>query len=242
VHVLCEKPFIFDSDADEALEQTEQLVDAFGATGRILMVNEQWPFTLPSFDRCFPGVRQEQALDRLEVLLAPACEGIDMIPNAVPHILSLLLAHAPCGGQLEDIRILQSSPDRMQLNFHYIHSEGRVAVEGLLIQCADQPRPAAFAINGCAVRRLIELPAYRFFFDVIQSGSIRDALHAPPSDTISNGQCDGIPLEDPLRLLIAEFIRRVGIAPSHAREDPIIKNSVRLLHEMCRAAREDLGN
>ncbi|MCE9543981.1 MAG: Gfo/Idh/MocA family oxidoreductase [Planctomycetia bacterium] len=255
VHVLCEKPLVFTPLADNRAV-AEPLVEGFAAAGKVLMVNTQWPYTLPAFDQCYPAVRANP-FERLEMLLAPAVEGLEMIPNALPHVLSMLLACAPAGGRVENIRCDKSRKDRMDVSFDYVHAVGSVAVSSRSLYCPEQPRPAGYAINGSTVARTLRLTDYSIFFTPIAAplwvaGETAQKLGvdysgafppAPGARHNPSPQSSAVRLEDPLRLLLADFIsrtrREARLQPIDATEvDATVLDGVRLLDEIYRAAAE----
>ena len=268
VHVLCEKPFVFAPGADN-FAAARPLVEGFTAAGLVLMVNQQWPFTLGTFDRCWPGARPPaKPLSRLEMLLAPAEDGPGMIPNAMPHVLSLLLTCAPTGGRIEALRIVRPGLGRLDVCFEYVHSAGRVAVQTWLVQAPRQPRPAGYAINDCTVRRTIRVADYAMFLEtggqrlsqIAEAGP--EAAAAAATAGSDNSGWPGLepslrrgevpagspsvpptqfPLEDPLRLLLADFISRSRAERSAAAVDPAVLDNVRLLDELYAAVGQSIA-
>ncbi|MSQ97204.1 MAG: Gfo/Idh/MocA family oxidoreductase [Gemmataceae bacterium] len=238
VHVLCEKPLVFTPGADN-VAAARPLVEGFAEAGLILMVNQQWPYTLRAFDQCWPSARTKP-VRQLEMLLAPAEDGPGMIPNAMPHVLSLLLACVPTGGRMESPRIQRPAAGRLDVKFDYVHAAGRTSVQGWFIQAARQPRPAGYAINGCTVRRTIRMPDYAMFLETGCQGLSAIAQGGPElvvtAATADSGEIvQRAPLEDPLRLLLADFISRcnAGTAPG---VDPALLDNVRLLDALYSAA------
>ncbi len=236
-HVLCEKPLVFQPDRDNVAD-AQVVVEGFRHAGRVLMVNHQWPYTLSGFARCYPDLRPEDPLRRLEVLLAPAREGIAMIPDAVPHVASLLLALAPGEGQAEHVRCTPAASGPLQIAFDYVHAEGAVEVQVDLVHCPHPPRPAAYAINDCTVVRRIAMPAYQLYLQPVaeRPGDLagQDPRVTPPAEGC-------FPLEDPLQLLAADFIRRVA-AGGNAGQDPLrLVQNVRLVQQAYEAARQVLS-
>lgn len=237
-HVLCEKPLVFDPRQADAAD-ARRIVEGFAAAGRVLMVNQQWPYTLPAFDQLYPDARKCEALGRLEVLLAPAELGMGMIPNAMPHVFSLLLSCAPAGGELREPQFNQPHSEELRITFAYAHPDGPTDVVVRLLRAAAQPRPAAFAINGCTVQRVIELPAYNMFFEKTDAGLFDAGAPAPPAQPQPGAE--RVALEDPLRLLVTEFIRRVEFTASPPPLGPILIDNVRLVQQIYQAAAKTLG-
>jgi hypothetical protein len=240
LHVLCEKPFVFDPQRDN-LADARAIVEGFADAARILMINQQWPYTLAAYDRCYPGGRQSAPLARFEMLLAPAEDGFEMIPNALPHVLSMLSALAPEGGHVEQIEFERPGLGRMNIRFLYRHETGTVEVSAHLLQAPQQPRPAGYAINDCAVIRRIDLPSYQMFFEKSARGlSESDSPHqdVSPQNTAAGPRDHWFAVEDPLRLLLADFIRRLEEPQTYSSPDPHLLEGVRMLDEIYHAASE----
>ena len=222
VHALCEKPLVFEPGRDPVAD-ARPLVEGFGRAGRVLMVNQQWPYTLPFFDRCHPGVRQGRPVEWLEMLMCPAVTGAEMIPNAMPHVLSMLLALAPPGGDIEELEIT-GPPNALEIHFDYVHSDGCTRVSAVFRQVAEKPRPAGYAINGRGVRRVIQMPDYSMFFE---PGPIEVAVEQEGGAAATR-----VAVDDPLRLLLADFLDRVRNADTPQAVDPTLLESLRLLAEI----------
>ena len=239
VHVLCEKPLVFMPGADN-VAVARPLVEGFSKAGLILMVNQQWPHTLRAFDQCWPAARATP-VTQLEMLLAPAEAGPGMIPNAMPHVLSLLLSCVSSGGRIESLRMERPAAGRLNVQFEYVHAEGRTSVRTWFVQAARQPRPAGYAINGCTVRRTIRMSDYAMFLETggqelseIAGGG--PDLAATAARAGSDEIIQRVLLEDPLRLLLADFISRCRAGETAPGVDPALLDNVRLLDELYRAA------
>ena len=210
VHVLCEKPLVFQPRRDPLLE-ARPLVSGFARAGKLLMLNEQWPYTLPAFAELYPDARIcELPPRRMSMLLCPASPGVDMIPRAVPHALSLLLALCPAGGSAHEICVEPggghaeaATATAVTVSFEYVHRLGRTQVSIELCQVRQQPRPAGYMLDGRWVRRMIDMPGYALYFAAGEEQPVRR-----------------IRIEDPLRLLLSEFLRRLEIAQASGSAKP----------------------
>lgn len=231
LHVLCEKPLVYDEQGAFA-SQAADLIDAFAAAGQWLLVNEQWPYTLSGFQRLHPDAELHRPPRSLELALAPGSSGLRHLPDALPHVLSLLLALAPLGGDAEHVTYRQQG-EEIQLTFRYAHRLGVTDVCVSLRQVLQQPRPAAYAINGRAARRVIDLPEYTMYFEpvdhVAEAFDLRAECFVEPRRQ---------PLADPLELLVRDFVRRVS---SHRRptRNAVAVESSRLLATIDQAVRRN---
>lgn len=187
VHCLAEKPLWW-GESNDRDAVTRDLVSAFVRRDRVLGQVTQWPFTLDGFFRVHPQLAGVP-VKRFEMRLSPTVRGTRMVLDSASHPLSMLYALVGAG-EVESPRAQFSDAERSRvtLEFSYVHSTGAVEVVCRLAMRLNPPRPAAYAINGHAVDRGIEFPHYRLFFE---GGGRRVAI------------------EDPLELLVRDFVKRV---------------------------------
>ena len=209
-HVLCEKPLHFDPQErpDQAAARAARWGERFRAAQRVLHLNAQWPYTLPTFDRLHPTARQGP-LRSLHLRLSPMLAGAEMVADSASHLASLLWALAGDG----DFTTLDCHGDPAQgLRLRGRYAD-RVDVDFELVRCLRPPRPAGYSVNGRAVQREIELPEYRLRF--------RDGEHV-------------VALEDPLGLSVRDFMMRTtrGLLTDPAE----LAHGARLLQALYRAA------
>ena len=128
------------------------LVDRFCGRGQLLQMVTQWPETLEEFYSLYPEVK-EQPVERFEMLMGPAASGINMVIDSLPHVLSMV--HCLTGiGEVQNPRADHKNPEQMKVSFEYWHAAGRLDVAVDLVRTPESPRPAGYAINGHAVRRI----------------------------------------------------------------------------------------
>ena len=246
VHVLCEKPFVFDPGRDNAAD-AEQIVAGFAAANRIVMVNEQWPMTLAGFAACHPNCDLDH-LTRLEMLLCPSDTGPEMIPNALPHVGSMLFALAPTGGEVRDVSIrwgtsqaAELPQSEMDLRFVYAFQNREAEVTAAFRTVPDQPRPAGYAINGYAVQRLIDLTDYSMSLLPRPGQSTQSAtawMLSPQAREALIGSSIAISVKDPLSMLVNQFIRRLSDPADFVGIDTAIVDNVRLVDLLYAAAKQ----
>ncbi len=241
VHTLCEKPLVFEPDRDVPADAAG-IVEAFAASDQTLMVNEQWPYTLPVFSRLYPRTGNQPAVPRrISVTLSPDACGAEMIPNSLPHAISLLLATCPAGGVATEIDVVcrhrseQGQADSAVVTFAYQHRHGRTDMVVNLDRVAQQPRPAGYAIDDCPVRRVIDLPEYQMWLETGQARRWRvDGPTALPAASRR------LPLPDPLALLTEDFLACCEKGPSARSIQPILLNSMQLLWSIYQVALDRL--
>jgi predicted dehydrogenase len=188
LHVLCEKPLVW-GGADPAARAAE-LVAGFEERRLLLVENCQWPFTLEAYAELFPGSLATPPA-RFAMRLSPLARGARMLPDALPHALSLLQALAPAReAEVEGMRFSSRDPEaaEIQVGFDYVTRARRIAVELALVHQAEQPRDAWYALDGRMARRRIRPGDYALFL-------------------ASDGA--EVPLEDPLGALVRHFLREL---------------------------------
>lgn len=208
-HCLCEKPLCWPAPP------SEDPIAPFVAAGRLLDVITQWPCTLPTFYVLHPE-QAGDAVESFEMRLSPISSGLDMIPDAVPHFLSML--RALCGSvQPANIaaEFVGGDPRRLRLTCDVSHAAGRLRATLHLETCPQRPRPAWYAINGARVDREVELAGYDQFF------RLKDRR---------------MPLPDPLGQLVARFLAEVAAnRPTNRSALAHDQKLLTLFHEAARA-------
>ncbi len=193
MHVLCEKPFIWDNGCNPRL--ATRILDNANTQGLIVAMNSQWPFVLPIYEQLC-GLPPASQIESFHIQLAPLSRGRDMIPDSMPHALSIL--YTVLGqGSLEQIE-LQPASDLLQVSFTYVTTHGRCLVTADLVHETRQPRSFAFGFNGSIAQRIIDMATYRIAF------------------TCGDQSCEA---DDPLQLCVRDFLHACsgGVAPQIGR-------------------------
>jgi predicted dehydrogenase len=187
LHIFCEKPFM----SPEVERPGAVLDDLFGkAEDRSLVIamNSQWPFCLPFYEELC-GVLNPAGMERFFIRLSPIASGREMIPDSMPHALSLLYAAAGSG----EIRKLSFSGDdnTLVIYFSYLTQEAEIRSTVELVREIEQPRTFSFGFNERIVRRVIDPETYTIYLthksktikitDPLEL-SVLDFLHAVRSD------------------------------------------------------------
>lgn len=200
VHCLCEKPFWWEEEAADRGAETTRLVDLFVEAELYLALVTQWPYTLPAFYRLHPQAAG-QTVDTFRMRLSPLSSGVEMVIDAAPHVLSML-QRLVGRGRIRAPRAEYRGAERadLRLIFDYHHAAGTTAVSCVFRRCEERPRPASYAINDTEAWRRVDLPSYNMFFEA-EGRKTR--------------------LEDPLGLLVQDFLAKVHAAAPTAREELI---------------------
>jgi hypothetical protein len=213
LHALCEKPLV--RGGPEPVTAAGALARRFAQRGLHLTVLAQWPLALPAFARLFPDVRFER-VGRLELELHPPSRGTAMLPDALPHALSLAYALAPHERpRLEAIEGAFDDDDGSRAHVAWTHVAGarRLRIDVTLAQGGASPRGFSMRLDGRAARREVDPATYTM--------RLVDGTRS-------------VPLEDPFAALAARFVARLqgGLPPE---PDPSALFGVAHLQELERA-------
>jgi hypothetical protein len=182
LHILCEKPFIWPAPANLDV-LLNGLFDVASRRDLIVAMNSQWPFVLESY---YELCGQPTNPASFQMRLSPTCAGEAMLPDSLPHSLSLL--YASLGpGELADIEI-SGAPEAQTADFDYRHVTGTCRCTIELVQTLTQPRPLSFGFNGRLVEREIDIRDYAIYF---------------------RGAGRRLAVSDPLKLAVEDFVASV---------------------------------
>jgi predicted dehydrogenase len=211
LHVLCEKPLVWGMEDPGAEART--LGEAFLRAGRHLVVNAQWPFTLPGYRALHPDATPSP--ERFWMRMSPRSSGFDMLLDVLPHPLSLL--HAVAGpGRIESARIdpRPGVPEEtLDVRFAYSSGTRAVAAHVEIVRSPGQPGPAGYGFDGLAAHREVQVEGYRLSFR-------------------SGGRTVALP--DPTPLLVRAFLASVALGPP-AAIDPAVVPGMEHLAALCAA-------
>ena len=189
LHALCEKPLVW--GAGNLGVAAARVAAAFDDRGLLLWENCQWPYPLAAFERLHPGAL-DRTPRRFAMQLQPASRGARMLADSLPHPLSLLQALTPAGPcAVEGVRFSSTDPEAacVRVGFRHRAGDAVIEVEVELRHGSSQPREAGLTIDSHSARRLVAAEDYRLSFG-------------------DDGRT--VPLEDPLALLVADFVRVLG--------------------------------
>ena len=218
---LCDKPLWWDTDsmrAGDVESQTASIVDAFVDRGLLLDTLTQWAEAWPIYDALYPHATGEPVRS-FRMILSPIEFGPSMVPDALPHALSLLWARVGAGVVDRATAVFDEPQRRLRVGFDYQHQHGSTSAQCVFTACESQPRPAAFGVNGRMAHRAIEMSDY----------SMRLVA--------DNGR--GASLPDPLDSFIRNFLRRLERRPTTDR--PRLLSSMTNLWRVYDAALQAFG-
>jgi predicted dehydrogenase len=210
-HVLCEKPFVW--NVLEPGECAREHAQRFATRKLHLVVAAQWPFTLDAFRALHPGVL-DRVPRRFEMHLSPSRAGRVMIPDAMPHALSLLQAVIPGDDPaVDDVGSEVAERGRRALvRFAYCTSDHVCEARVHLREGEPGPKPAAYAFDDHRVDREIG-EGYAMTF-------------------VADGR--RVACDDPLERLVQDYLARLS-SSEPPRMDPAAWPGTALVADLARA-------
>ena len=176
LHVFCEKPFIW-GVAGPLEKAVSHVLNRAREKQLTLAMNSQLPFTLNDYEKLC-GKMERRESNRFYAAMSPFASGAEMIPDTMPHVLSLL--YAVFGeGRVKNVRFESTTPRDLKIEFQYAGSSGICETRVELASHERQPRPFRFGWNGKIVNRSLDFANYDIYFDHEgQRLKIQDPLEA----------------------------------------------------------------
>lgn len=207
VHIFCEKPLLHPG-LQNLPNVLENILTAIEKKRLILAMNAQWTFALPDYEKLCGRISPE-AVETFCINLSPLPDGRDMIPDSVPHALSLMV-HVLGKGHVADLAFT-TADGMMGLTgtYHARMTDCRFQIN--LTRHTRQPRPFSFGWNDRIVDRRLTLDPYEIAFQY---------------------QDDLISITDPLELSVRHFLSTVGsresspVGPAHIRETTLMLKQI----------------
>ena len=192
LHVFCEKPFIW-GVAGPLEKAVSHVLNRAREKQLTLAMNSQLPFTLNDYEKLC-GKMERRESNRFYAAMSPFASGAEMIPDTMPHVLSLL--YAVFGeGRVKNVRFESTTPRDLKIEFQYAGSSGICETRVELASHERQPRPFRFGWNGKIVNRSLDLANYDIYFDHEgQRLKIQDPLEASVVNFIEAVEGKGEPL------------------------------------------------
>jgi hypothetical protein len=162
LHIFCEKPFIW-GDRTNITQTVEEIFKKAGAKKLTIAMNSQWPFAINDHEKICGKVRIKKK-NTFSIKMAPAVSGREMIPESVPHALSLL--YCLLGeGEIEDLKFESGGARELSIRFTYLFGTKTCDVFIQLAYQETQPRDFSFGLNGQIVSRSLDLENYAIYFN-----------------------------------------------------------------------------
>lgn len=153
-HIFCEKPFIWNDDRD-IRERIEDIFERARRKKLTLAMNSQWPFSIEAYE-AISGKVVIQNSNTFIMAMSPPFPGREMIPESVPHALSLLYSLLGVG-EIEDLSFESEGEGMVGIKFSYLFDTRSCDVFIRLTSQETPPRDFSFGLNGRIVSRSLGL-------------------------------------------------------------------------------------
>jgi len=162
LHVFCEKPFIWD-DLPDIRTRIEDIFERAREKRLTLAMNSQWPFSIDDYEELCGKVRIEEK-NHFFVRMSPFSPGRVMIPESVPHPLSLLYCRLGAG-EIQELNFELDGEGEMNIRFTYLFETRACDVLIKLGHQKTPPRDFSFGFNEKIVSRSLDLNHYEIYFN-----------------------------------------------------------------------------
>ncbi|HMK51952.1 MAG TPA: Gfo/Idh/MocA family oxidoreductase [Thermodesulfobacteriota bacterium] len=162
LHIFCEKPFIWDDHAD-ILERVEDVLKRASQKKLTVAMNSQWPFSKEAYERLC-GKLELRKSNAFFIRMSPFSPGKAMIPESLPHPLSLLYCLLR-PGKIGDVSFESRGEGEMDIRFTYLFETKACDVAVRLVHQKTPPRKFSFGFNDKIVVRNLDLQNYEIYFN-----------------------------------------------------------------------------
>ena len=201
-HIFCEKPFIW-NDRLDIRKRVEDIFEMAYEKKITIAMNSQWPFSIDAYEALCGRIVIQQ-VNTFFIQMSPPFPGREMIPESVPHALSLLYCLLGVG-EIEDLNFESDGERELSIRFSYLFGTQVCDVFIRLIFQETPPRDFSFGLNNKIVFRSLDLENYEIFF---------------------NYGGEKMKIVDPLELSVKNFMEAV-----EKGEEPFI-GTLHILHNM----------
>ncbi|MBI2057050.1 Gfo/Idh/MocA family oxidoreductase [Candidatus Pacearchaeota archaeon] len=194
LHILCEKPFVFDSKY-ENYKTAQDLLKISKEKKKVLTVNTQWPSVLDKLNL------KDKKINSFTMYMEPPGFGeTEIISEAVPHMNSMLIRLVN-RGEAANFRFYKYEED-IKIKFNYKNKNNVCKVIYHIKPKQERPRKINFSINDKKYRREI----------------IGDNRHFIVSKNMK------LEIEDPLKVSIRKFVGAIGGGEPLISETELLEN------------------
>jgi predicted dehydrogenase len=162
LHIFCEKPFIWDDHMD-ILKRVDAIFEKASKRKLTIAMNSQWPFSIESYEELCGKLKLRRS-NVFFIRMSPFSPGKAMIPESLPHPLSLLYCLLGAG-KIEDASFEARGEGEMDIRFTYLFGAKACDVAVRLMHQKTPPREFSFGFNGKIVVRSLGLQNYEIYFN-----------------------------------------------------------------------------
>src|SRR4030066_304002 len=160
-HIFCEKPFIW-NDCMDIRKRVEDIFEMAYEKKITIAMNSQWPFSIDAYEALCGRIVIQQA-NTFFIQMSPPFPGREMIPESVPHALSLLYCLLGVG-EIEDLSFESDGAKEMAIKFSYLFETQTCNVFIRLTFEETPPRHFSFGLNDKIVSRSLGSEDYEIHF------------------------------------------------------------------------------
>ena len=161
LHIFCEKPFLW-GDPTYIQKRAEDIIDKAREKKITIAMNSQWPFSADDYERICGEVRIAET-NRFSMRMSPFSPGRVMIPESVPHPLSILYCRLG-SGKIEGLNFESDREEEVSIRFTYLFGTRACDVLIRLVHQKTQPRELSYGFNNRVVSRGLDLKNYEIYF------------------------------------------------------------------------------
>jgi len=162
LHIFCEKPFIWPPHMD-IRKMAEDIFEKARGEKLTIAMNSQWPFSIDAYE-AICGKIVIQKLNTFFIRMSPPFPGREMIPESVPHALSLLYCLLGVG-EIEDLSFESDGEREVNIKFSYLF-ETQACDVSIRLTFEETPlRHFSFGLNDKIVFRSLGLEDYEIYFN-----------------------------------------------------------------------------
>lgn len=162
LHIFCEKPLLWPIEG-EPERLVGEMLNSAKEKGLTVAMNTQLPFALEEYEALCGPIELEKS-NRFFIRLSPTLSGKEMIPDSVPHALSLLYSQFGTG-RISNLEYERRDRHDMDIRFTYLGREKGCEVQIKLVRKEQPPRDLRFGFNNRIVERKLDLSDYTMSFE-----------------------------------------------------------------------------
>jgi hypothetical protein len=162
LHIFCEKPFLW-GDPTDIQKRAEDIFEKAREKKLIIAMNSQWPFSTGYYEEICGEIGIEET-KKFFMRMSPFSPGKVMIPESVPHPLSILYSRLG-SGRIQGLNFESNGEEEMSIRFRYLFGTRACDVLIRLVHQKTQPREFSYGFNDRIVFRSLDLENYGIYFN-----------------------------------------------------------------------------
>jgi hypothetical protein len=161
LHIFCEKPFIWRGPTN-IQKNIEPIFEKARGKKLTIAMNSQWPFSIDAYKKICGEIGIKNS-NTFFIKMAPPFQGREMIPESIPHALSLLYGLLG-DGEIEDLNFKSVGEKEMSIRFLYLFGSKGCDVSIRLACQETGSRDFSFGLNDQMVFRSLDPENYEIYF------------------------------------------------------------------------------